>query len=196
MYLVRLKVTDASGEVAISELELRVGNEPPVMTMEVFGNSSFYWDGDKVTYKVTVTDKEDGSTEDGSIPADQVRVFFDYLEQGSDITLIAQGHQINTLHPGQLLIDGSDCKACHGLDVRSVGPSYLEVAERYKDNKEIKETLVDRIIKGSSGVWGQNAMSAHPQLSTDEVGKMVDYILTLGEVKGKDSTVPLEGAVE
>lgn len=196
MYLVRLKVSDPSGEVSTTEMELRVGNEPPVLDLQIYGNASFYWSGDKVDYKVSVTDKEDGNTEDGSIPADRVKVFFDYLEQGSDMTLIAQGHQVNTLHPGQLLIDGSDCKACHGVDVRSVGPSYMEVAERYKGDDDIKQILIDRIIKGSSGVWGQNAMSAHPQLSTDEVGKMVDYILSLGEEKDDDTTVPLQGSVD
>src|SRR5699024_3419636 len=149
MYLVRLKVSDPSGEVSTTELELRVGNEPPALDLQIYGNASFYWSGDKVDYKVSVTDKEDGSTEDGSIPADRVKVFFDYLEQGSDMTLIAQGHQVNTVHPGQLLIDGSDCKACHGVDVRSVGPSYMEVAERYKGDDDIKQTLIDRIIKGS-----------------------------------------------
>lgn len=194
-YMVKLKVTDSSGEEATTEIEVKVGNEPPVLDIAFHGNSSFYWNNDKVDYTISVTDKEDGSTEDGSIPADRVIAYFDYLEQGSDMTLIAQGHQLNTSHPGQLLIDGSDCKACHALDVKSVGPSYEEIAERYK-GEDVNEMLIDKIIRGGSGNWGDNAMSAHPQLSNEEAGKMVEYILSLSEEKGKDASIPLRGSVD
>src|SRR5690606_31622334 len=122
------------------------------------GNSSFYWNNDKVNYTIAVSDKEDGNTTDGTIDPKKVAAFFDFLEQGSDKTLIAQGHQLNTTHPGQLLIDDSDCKACHALDKKSVGPSYEAIAERYKGQAGIEAILVGKIIDGGSGVWGDNAM--------------------------------------
>lgn len=79
----------------------------------------------------------------------------------------------------ELLIQNSDCLTCHALKTKLVGPSFFEIAEKYgKDSKE-KETLVAHIIKGSSGVWGQIQMQAHPNLDEQSAKKMLDYILSL-----------------
>jgi cytochrome c len=80
---------------------------------------------------------------------------------------------------GSTLIEKSDCKACHALNQKSVGPSFYEIAIRYKDRPEMVDSLVNKVIDGGSGVWGQSPMSAHPQLAKKDVGKMVGYILSL-----------------
>lgn len=80
-------------------------------------------------------------------------------------------------------IEKSDCRACHAIDNTVVGPSYLEIAARYKDDPNARNILVDNIIQGSRGNWGDRPMAAHPQLSKEEVGKMVDYILSLADNK-------------
>lgn len=104
------------------------------------------------------------------------------------------GHQQNVIPEGKKLIEGADCKACHALDIKVNGPSYQSVAEKYTE--EDKGYLVSKIIKGGSGVWGETVMSAHPQLSVDEVTQIVDYILSLkpGGAAAKKS-LPLEGSV-
>lgn len=196
IYSVILKVTDESGEESTTEVKIKAGNEPPVIAIDFEGNSSFYWNNDKVNYTIAVTDKEDGNTNDGTIDPKKVTAFFDFLEQGSDKTLIVQGHQLNTTHPGQLLIDGSDCKACHALDKKSVGPSYEAIAERYKGQAGIEAVLVGKIIDGGSGVWGDNAMSAHPQLSRQEAEQMIDYIMGLNEEKKAESAISLKGTLD
>ncbi|MEL7002455.1 MAG: c-type cytochrome, partial [Bacteroidota bacterium] len=78
---------------------------------------------------------------------------------------------------GLKLIKGSDCIACHMDNQKLVGPSYKEVAEKYKNEENAKEQLVKNIIEGASGVWDDVAMPAHPQLSKEDVSQMVDYIL-------------------
>ncbi|MCG2462223.1 ThuA domain-containing protein [Flavobacteriaceae bacterium F89] len=80
---------------------------------------------------------------------------------------------------GSELMEKSDCKACHALKEKSVGPSFYEIALRYKDHPTIKDSLVKKVIEGGSGVWGQSPMSAHPQLEKKDVKKMVGYILAL-----------------
>ncbi|NJN33569.1 MAG: hypothetical protein HC817_04270 [Saprospiraceae bacterium] len=56
----------------------------------------------------------------------------DYLE-GFDKTIIAQGHQQNIkVSSGARLIELSDCKSCHQVKEKSVGPTYLEVAQNIK----------------------------------------------------------------
>jgi cytochrome c len=57
--------------------------------------------------------------------------------------------------------------------------------------------LVKKIMSGGSGVWGESPMSAHPQLSEEDVKKMVEYILSLNAPKSdKDNTMPIEGMVK
>src|SRR5690625_7760906 len=46
------------------------------------------------------------------------------------------------------------CFACHKVDVKVVGPAYLEVAEKYADDPDYKDTLAKHIKEGSQGVWG------------------------------------------
>ena len=59
------------------------------------------------------------------------------------------------------VIDGSDCKACHAIAEKVNGPSYKDIAARY--SKKDIDYLVTKVIKGGSGVWGdESMMSAHP----------------------------------
>ena len=78
----------------------------------------------------------------------------------------------------EMMKNKSDCNACHKEREVSVGPSYLEVAKKYKDSSDIK-VLVEKIKKGGTGVWGQIPMIAHPQLTDEEIEKMVKAILSI-----------------
>jgi cytochrome c len=78
---------------------------------------------------------------------------------------------------GQLLVESSDCSACHGVEAQVNGPSYKQISERY--GKEDTDYLVEKIIQGGSGVWGERHMSPHPQHKNTEVQQMVDWILSL-----------------
>jgi cytochrome c len=193
-----LKVKDAAGKEATTQLEVQIGNEPPQVTIEVLGNRSFYWDQTPLNYRVKVTDKEDGNLEKGTIPAKQVRATFSYLPEGQDIIQATQGHQLppasNELK-GKVLMDGSDCKACHALDRVSVGPSFMQVAQRYKADVGAVNKLALKIINGGGGSWGDREMAAHPQISKPNAAEMVRYILSLAEPKKASpvATVPLKG---
>lgn len=99
-----------------------------------------------------------------------------------------QGHQKapaseDIFSTGRNFIEKSDCIACHAVDKVVVGPSYLDIAERYKADANAKDLLVNNIIQGSRGNWGDRPMAAHPQLSEEEVSEMVNYILSLADEK-------------
>ncbi len=79
---------------------------------------------------------------------------------------------------GKSLIEGSDCLGCHKLDERMIGPSYKEVSAKYENSPENVEMLADKIIKGSSGIWGDVPMPAHSGLSKDNAKFMAKYILS------------------
>ncbi len=83
------------------------------------------------------------------------------------------------LPAGARLIAKNDCKTCHNTYKKTIGPSYMKVARKYKNTSERVEYLVNKITKGGSGVWGTQAMTAHPDLMPDDAKTMAEYILSL-----------------
>lgn len=188
VYTPTLKITDAQGNVAVKTMEVKVGNEVPKVEVALKGNKTFFFDNKPVEYEVNVADKEDGTLKGGKISPEDVVVTVNYLE-GFDKTMLVQGHQANvSFSAGKRLIELSDCKACHGINQKSIGPAYVAVSERYA--KERRASIVDKlaakVIKGGGGVWGEQAMSAHPQVKEDDAKEMVRYIMSLADKKSLD----------
>lgn len=72
-----------------------------------------------------------------------------------------------------------NCLACHAVDAKLVGPGYKEVAAKYKGDKTAEGKLVQKILKGGSGVWGPIPMPANPQVSEAEAHTLAKWILSL-----------------
>jgi cytochrome c len=190
-YTATLKVTDAKGNAATSQVSVKAGNAVPDVEIAMKGNKSFFWDNKPIAYEVKVNDKEDGTLAKG-VDQNDVLLTVNYLE-GFDKTMIAQGHQANTgFATGKRLIELSDCKACHSIDKKSVGPAYIDVAKKYQKDRNAVKMLAEKVIKGGGGVWGEQAMAAHPQLKQDEAEDMVRYVLSLASEK-KIKSEPLTG---
>lgn len=85
------------------------------------------------------------------------------------------------IHEGLRLIARSDCKTCHNRNVKTIGPSYVEIAEKYENTKENVLYLAGKISTGGSGIWGTQMMTPHPDLPNSTLEKMSEYILSLGE---------------
>ena len=85
---------------------------------------------------------------------------------------------------GERLIDQSDCKTCHNKEVKTIGPSYIEIAEAYQTTPDNVNTLVKKVINGGSGIWGEQVMSAHPDLQDRDAEEMINYILGLDNDDG------------
>ena len=79
---------------------------------------------------------------------------------------------------GKSLVEGADCLACHKVEEKMIGPSYKEVAKKYENTPENVEMLAEKIIKGSSGIWGDVPMPAHNGLSKENAKFMAQYILS------------------
>lgn len=189
-YTVKLTVKDSQGQTNQETLVIKVGNSQPEIAIKVEGNQSFFFEDKPIQYKVQIKDKEDGTLAKG-VAAEDVVVNINYLE-GFDKTVLEQGHKSNVgFVIGKRLIDLSDCKACHAMEKKSIGPAYTEIAKKYKRSSQNMTYLSEKIIQGGGGVWGEQAMSAHPQLTKNEARDMVDYILSLNE-KTK-SSLPTAG---
>jgi len=187
-YPVRLTVTDGRGGSSVEKLTIRVGNEPPTVRIDLTGNRSFYFDKQPLAYRVQVQDREEGQL-GKTITPKQVRVTKQYLPEGYDFAGLDAAGDVHSR--GQLLVEGSDCLACHAKEKQSVGPSLLAVSQRY--DASATGTLAGKIINGGGGVWGSDhVMSAHPQLSRADAGEMVRYILSLKEVP---AAAPVQGTL-
>ncbi|WP_394790867.1 c-type cytochrome [Rhodoferax sp.] len=72
----------------------------------------------------------------------------------------------------------NDCMGCHAVAVQLVGPAYKDVAAKYKGDPEAVAKLVKSIREGSTGVWGQLAMPAHPKISEADLQKLATWVLS------------------
>ena len=59
----------------------------------------------------------------------------------------------------------NNCFACHAVDKKVVGPSFRDVAAKYRGDAGAEARLADKIAKGGSGVWGAMAMPANSKIS-------------------------------
>jgi cytochrome c len=82
------------------------------------------------------------------------------------------------------LAKASGCTACHALDVKIVGPSWKDVAARYKGDPNARGMLIGKVRNGSRGVWtevtgGVPMPPYSPRVSDADIEKLVDFILGL-----------------
>ncbi len=82
------------------------------------------------------------------------------------------------LELGKSLIDRSDCVTCHQPEGTLIGPGFKDVALKYTYTEANVISLANKIKNGGSGVWGDNAMSPHSDLTPDECKKIARYILS------------------
>lgn len=191
-YTVHLITTDVEGERSEKTMNVRVGNDMPELAWQLKGNQTFYFPNQPLEYSVSVSDKEDGKMGEGITP-EQVVVTIDYLAEGFDANEVAMGHQTAAAFAsGYKLMEGSDCSTCHQVNATSVGPNYLEIARKYKEDDNAANYLAEKIINGGGGVWGERPMAAHPDISEFDAAKMAKYILSLGEEEEK-KRVPTTG---
>ena len=71
------------------------------------------------------------------------------------------------------------CGACHAEDKKVIGPSYQDVAAKYKGDAGAVAKLSEKVKKGGSGVWGPIPMPPNTQVADADVKKMVELILAL-----------------
>jgi len=71
-----------------------------------------------------------------------------------------------------------NCLACHATDKKLVGPSYKDVAAKYKGDKDAPAKLAKKIREGGVGVWGQVPMPANPQVNEQEATSLAKWVLS------------------
>jgi cytochrome c551/c552 len=80
------------------------------------------------------------------------------------------------------------CIDCHTVNTTFIGPSWMAVAERYKESPraETRALLIDSVMKGSKGKWltwngGDGMPPLGKRVVKADVEELVDFILSLNQ---------------
>ena len=191
-YSISVDVKDKDGAAAKSEtVQVYAGNSTPGVTISINGNKTFYFPGKQVSYSVAASDKEDSA-----IAANNYFVSADYMEV-TDLSSIPLGHQQGEVGiSGKSLTLSLDCKSCHKEAEKSIGPAFIDVSKKYQHDQNAGTYLIDKIIKGGGGVWGETQMAAHPSLPRGDIEQIVNWIMSLADNKALKKSLPQNGSLQ
>jgi cytochrome c len=69
------------------------------------------------------------------------------------------------------------CMGCHAVDRKLVGPSFQQIAARYKGDPAAQGKLEKKVRDGGAGVWGAIPMPSHPGMSAADIRTVVGWVL-------------------
>ena len=71
------------------------------------------------------------------------------------------------------------CMACHTKDKKLVGPSFKDIAAKYKGQPDAVAKLSEKVRKGDSGVFGPVPMAPNPpdKISDADLKAAIEQIL-------------------
>lgn len=79
----------------------------------------------------------------------------------------------------EAVMNKAACMACHAKDRKLVGPSFKDIAAKYKGQADAVAVLSDKVRKGGKGVWGPIPMSPNPpeKISDADLKSAVEWII-------------------
>lgn len=182
VYTVELEVKDPAGATNVTSLPIVVGNARPTVQFLAPKQGDFFSEGELVEYQLLIRDVEDGTSDfdeadKGDLPAIEASAPSRTYVQPA--VMIPSGGSDNSIDPpGLALMRKSDCFNCHAVNRPLVGPMFVEIANKYRDQPHQLDASINRVIQGSTGVWGKVAMLPHSQHSREQVQQMVEYVLS------------------
>jgi cytochrome c len=79
----------------------------------------------------------------------------------------------------QALMQKAGCVACHEVDRKLIGPAFVDVASRYRNDPGAPAMLRKKVKEGGIHVWGEAAMPPNVLASDADIRELVDWMLTL-----------------
>ncbi len=71
-----------------------------------------------------------------------------------------------------------NCLTCHAVDKKLIGPSYKDVAAKYKGDAGAEAKLVAKVKNGSTGAWGQVPMPPNASVPDADIKTLVKWVLS------------------
>jgi cytochrome c len=70
------------------------------------------------------------------------------------------------------------CTACHDATKKMVGPTFKDIAAKYKTQAGADAMLAASISKGGKGKWGKIPMPAQPKVTPADAQALAKWVLT------------------
>lgn len=100
------------------------------------------------------------------------------LAAATAATLSAGAHAADA-KAAEALAKNSGCLACHTADKKLIGPSYKDIADKYRKDKGAEANLVKKVKAGGKGVWGDIPMAPNAHVKDEDIKTIVQWILSL-----------------
>ncbi len=84
-----------------------------------------------------------------------------------------------TAQANEKLAQAGGCTACHSVDKKLIGPSYKDVAAKYRADKGAEAELIKRVKAGGKGAWGDIPMPPNAHVKDEDIKTVVQWILSL-----------------
>lgn len=188
VFNVELVVSDRQGAQRAASIPVVVGNARPTVKFLHPQEGDFYDADQPIPYRLYVNDPEDGTSDFDEADAKQlpeidpeagIRLALNAAFVNGPIPTAASAGQPEQGPPGLLMMKRSDCFNCHAVDQKRVGPPLLDVASKYRGQTGAIDASIQRVLKGSTGVWGKIPMIPHSQHTPEQVREMVQWIYSL-----------------
>jgi cytochrome c len=95
-------------------------------------------------------------------------------------SLITAGLMVSVSAPAfasKEIASKNSCMGCHAMDKKVVGPSYKDIAAKYKGQPDAVEKLVKKVKVGGGGVWGAVPMPGNNRISDADSKTVILWIL-------------------
>lgn len=75
------------------------------------------------------------------------------------------------------LMQQNACIACHGVSTKVMGPSFVQIGDKYRADAAAAGKLFDSVKNGSSAVWGPIPMPPQGHVNDEDIKVLVQWIL-------------------
>jgi len=100
------------------------------------------------------------------------------LAAAAAVALAAAAHAADP-KAADALAKTSGCFACHTVDKKLIGPSYRDIANKYRQDKGAEARLIQKVKAGGKGVWGDIPMAPNAHVKDEDIKTLVQWILSV-----------------
>lgn len=106
-----------------------------------------------------------------------MKIIVTLLAAAAAATLAAGAHAADA-KAGEAVAAASGCLACHTVDKKLVGPSYKEIADRYRKDQAAEANLMQKVKAGGKGEWGDIPMPPNAHVKDADIKTLVQWSLS------------------
>jgi len=94
-------------------------------------------------------------------------------------TTLAAAAQAADPKAAEALAKTSGCFACHTVDKKLVGPSYKDIAAKYRGKKGAEADLFKKVKAGGKGAWGEIPMPPNAHVKDADIKAIVQWVMSI-----------------